>query len=165
VSFSLERRNSMSSVFTTALLGSAVVVGSVLVGTLAKDAARIVMPCVGELCPRKSPIQNVPAQGAIPRKMKDTNQGQQMQGQDQSSGQVMPRNKVGESNWPYDRNPHQRERSKSRGKVDKGIKTTAVVRTRVDKKTSATALVTPTADKADNRINRKPVLWPYERRN
>jgi hypothetical protein len=55
----------MSSVFTTALLGSAVVVGSVLVGTLGQEATRTEKPCVGELCPRKSPIQNVPAQGAI----------------------------------------------------------------------------------------------------
>jgi len=155
----------MSSVFNTALLGSAVVVGSVLVGTLAEDATRTVKPCVGELCPRKSPIQNVPAQGAIQRKMMDTNQGEQVQGQDQSSDQVMPSQKAGESRWRFDPNQHQRRLSKRTGKVDKGTKTTAVVRTRADKKTDATALVTATADKPDNRINKKRALWPYERRN
>src|SRR5262245_48922745 len=116
----------MSSVFTAALLGSAVVVGSVLVGTLAQDATRTVTPCVGELCPRKSPIQNLPDQGAIQRKLKDTNQGEQMQGQDQFSGLVMRRKKVGESRWRLDPNRDQRRRSKRTGEVDKGNKTTAV---------------------------------------
>src|SRR5262245_51874573 len=160
----------MSSVFTTALLGSAVVVGSVLVGTLAQDATRTAKPCVGELCPRKSPSQNVPAQDAIQKMVKDANQGEQMQGEDPSSGQVIPRKKLG------DPMPDQPRRSKNTGKVDKGIKTTAVVRTRADKKITATALSTANADKrtnalavinekADNRTNKTRALWPYERRN
>jgi hypothetical protein len=77
----------------------------------------------------------------------------------------MRRKKVAGSRWRFDPNRDRRRRSKSAGKVDKGIKTTAVVRTRADKKTNATVLVTATADKADNRINKKRTLWPYERRN
>src|SRR5262245_61755349 len=130
----------MSSIFTTALLGSAVVVGSVLVGTIAQDATRTAKPCVGELCPRKAPIQNVPAQGAIQRKIEVTNQGEHMQGQDQSSsGQVMPHKKVGESKWHFDPSPDQRRRSKNTEKIVKGTQTTAVIRTRADKKTNAAA--------------------------
>ena len=160
----------MSSVFTISLLGSAVVVGSVLAGILAQDAKHAVKPCIGESCPRKSPMQDVPDQGAIQRKMEDSNKGEQMQ------NQVMPRGKLGESGWRFDTNLHQRRRSQSTGKVDKGTKTTAVVRTRADKKTKATALTTATADKktnaiavlngrADNTINENRALWPYERRN
>jgi hypothetical protein len=155
----------MSSVFTTALLGSVVVVGSVLVGTLAQDATRTVKPCVGELCPRKSPIQNEPAQGAIQRKIKDTNQVERMQGKDPSSGDVTQRKKVSESIWRSVPDRDGRRSSESTGKVGKGIKTDAVVGTRADKKTNGTVRVTATADKPDNRINKKRALWPYERRN
>jgi hypothetical protein len=166
----------LASIFTTALLGSAVVVGSVLVATLARDATSTVKPCVGELCPRKSRTQDVPDQAKIQRKMKDTNQGEQMQGQDQSPGQVMARKKVGESSWRFDSNRNRGGRSTSTGKVDKAAKTTAVVRTRADKKTTATALITATTDKktnavpvlnerADNGTNKIRALWPYERRN
>ncbi|WP_162918195.1 hypothetical protein [Taklimakanibacter deserti] len=119
----------MSSILTTALLGSAVVVGSVLGIALAQDSTPTVKPCIGELCPPKSPTQDLPDQGADQDKMKGSNQGQ-MQGQEQSSGQEIPRKKkrivkqqtdgdvkarvrVGETKWRFDASRHQRRRSKS----------------------------------------------------
>jgi hypothetical protein len=121
----------MSSILTTALLGSSLIVGSVLGVTLVQDSTPTEKPCVGDLCPPKSQMQDVPDQGAI-KKRKDTTQGDQIQGQDQSSGQEVPRKKkkvgnqptdvdvdvnarvqVGEGRWRFDRTRHERRRSKS----------------------------------------------------
>jgi hypothetical protein len=90
----------MSSLLTTALLGSAIIAASLSGVALAQDSTTKMQPCVGELCPPKSPKEDMPKQmmeGAI--------QVEQMQGQDQSSGQVMPRKKKQAS---FHRNRHQK---------------------------------------------------------
>jgi hypothetical protein len=124
VSFSAERRNAMSSILTTALLGSVVIVGSVLGVTLAQDTPTM-KPCVGELCPPKSQMNK------DQKKMKGTNQNEEMQGQAPTE-QTMPRKRkrmnaqqtdvdvdvsagvqAGEGKWRFDSNRHQRRRSKN----------------------------------------------------
>jgi hypothetical protein len=89
----------MSSRLTTALLGSAIVAASVSGVAFAQDSTTKVKPCLGELCPPKSPREDMPKQT-----MEGANQAAQMQGQDQSSGQVMPRKKKQAS---FDRNRQQ----------------------------------------------------------
>jgi hypothetical protein len=120
----------MTSILTTALLGSALVTGSVLGVTLAQDSSTT-KPCVGDMCPPKSQTLEAPNQGEGQKKMKGNNQGEQMQGQDQTD-QVMPRKKkrmgtqqtdgdvgvsaraqAGEGKWRFDPNRHQRRRSKN----------------------------------------------------
>ena len=80
----------MSNLLTTALLGSAVIAGSVsgVALAFAQDSTTKMKPCLGELCPPKSPGEDIPKQ-----MMEGANQVEQMQGQDQSSGPVMPREK------------------------------------------------------------------------
>jgi hypothetical protein len=95
----------MSSLLTTALLGSAVIAGSLSGVALAQDSTTKMKPCLGELCPPKSPREDMPKQ-----MMEGANQGEQMQGQDQSSSQVMPRKKKQAS---FHRKRHQ----KSSGQV------------------------------------------------
>lgn len=122
----------MSSILTTAFLGSAVVAGSVLGITLAQDSSRT-KPCLGELCPPKSQLQDVPDQGKSQKKMNGGSQGEQMPGQDQpASAQGMPQKKkrlgapqtdadggrpagvqAGGSRWRFDPDRHQRRRSRS----------------------------------------------------
>ena len=78
----------MSSLLTTAFLGSAIIAGSLSGVALAQDSTTKMKPCLGELCPPKSPREDMPKQmmeGAI--------QAEQMQGQDQSSSQEKPRKK------------------------------------------------------------------------
>jgi len=91
----------MSNLLTTALLGSAVIAGSVsgVALAFAQDSTTKMKPCLGELCPPKSPGEDIPKQ-----MMEGANQVEQMQGQDQSSGQVMPRKKKQAS---FHRNRHQ----------------------------------------------------------
>jgi hypothetical protein len=83
----------MSSLFTTALLSSAIIVGSALDTALAQDSMPGIEACEGELCPPKAPRQDMPDQ-----KMMGANQGEQMKGQDQASGQAIPRKKKRVSN-------------------------------------------------------------------
>jgi hypothetical protein len=78
----------MSNLLTTALLGLAVIAGSVSGVALAQDSTTKVKPCLGELCPPKSPREDMPKQ-----MMEGANQVKQMQGQDQSSGQVIRKKK------------------------------------------------------------------------
>jgi hypothetical protein len=89
----------MSSLLTAALLGSAVIVGSVSGVALAQDSTHKVKPCLGELCPPKSPKEDMPKQMT-----KGANQVERMQSKVQSSGQVMPRKKKQAS---LHRNRHQ----------------------------------------------------------
>jgi hypothetical protein len=71
----------MPSILITALLGLAAITGSVSGVALAQDSIPAVKPCVGELCPPKSPRQDLPDQRTKP------------QGQVQSSTQVISRKK------------------------------------------------------------------------
>lgn len=81
------------------------------------------------MCPPKSQTQEAPKQGEGQKKMKGYNQGEQMQGQDQTD-QIMSRKKkqmgtqqngvdvsarvqAGEGKWRFDPNRHQRRRSKN----------------------------------------------------
>jgi len=89
----------MSNLLTTALLASAVIAGSVSGIALAQDSTTKMKPCIGELCPPKSPREDMPKQ-----MMEGANQAEQMQVQDQSSGQVRPRKKKQAS---FQRNRHQ----------------------------------------------------------
>ena len=83
----------MFRLFTTALLSSAVIAGSVLSTALAQDSVPEIKACVGELCPPKASKEDMPDQ-----KMMGAKQGEQMQGEDQASGQIMPRKKKRVSN-------------------------------------------------------------------
>lgn len=78
----------MSRLLTIALLGSAMIAGSVSGVALAQDSTAKVKPCIGDLCPPKASGEDMPKQPVA-----GTNQPAQMKGQDQSSGQVMPRKK------------------------------------------------------------------------
>jgi hypothetical protein len=152
----------MSSVSTTALLGSAVVMGSILIGALAQDTTPTVKSCVGEFCDSSASMKHVPERDAVQKKMKRAKQDEKMQDQDQPSTQAKPR---------------KRQDSKTTKKVENATKKTAVVRRkRADQRTNATALVTATADQRTNaitvldegtrnRTNKRQTVWPYERRN
>ena len=89
----------MSNLLTTALFGSALIAAPVSGVALAQDSTTKVKPCLGELCPPKSPREDMPKQ-----MMKGANQVERMQSKDQSSDQVMPRKKKQAS---LHRNRHQ----------------------------------------------------------
>lgn len=88
----------MSSFLTTALFGSAIIVGSVSGAALARDSTNKVKPCIGDLCPPKSPGLDMPYQKL------DGADAEAVHGQDQSSDQVMPLKKKQAS---FHRNRHQ----------------------------------------------------------
>ena len=73
----------LSSLITTALLSLAVISGSVFGVARAQDSTTKVKPCIGELCPPKSPIGDMPAQTT-----QDAGQSQQVHAQDKSSAQM-----------------------------------------------------------------------------
>src|SRR5262245_27075281 len=88
----------MSNLLTTALFGSALIAAPVSGVALAQDSTTKVEPCLGELCPPKSPREDMPKQ-----MMEGANQAESMQGKELSGGQVMPRKKKQAS---LDRNRH-----------------------------------------------------------
>jgi hypothetical protein len=92
----------MSSFLMTALLGLAVIAGSVSGIALAQDSTTKVEPCLGELCPPKSPREDIPKQT-----VEGARQGKQMQAQDQPTGQVMPRKKKKQASFERNRDKQQ----------------------------------------------------------
>jgi hypothetical protein len=72
----------------TALLALALIAGSISGVAIAQDSTAKVKPCLGELCPPKSSGEDMPK-----ATMKGADQDEQLQGQNQSAGQVTPRKK------------------------------------------------------------------------
>jgi hypothetical protein len=90
----------LSSLFTTALIGLALIAGSVFDIAFAQDSTNKVKPCIGELCPPKAPREDMPVQ---------TTEGANLHAQDTPSAQPRPRKKMRTSS---DRSRPQYQRKK-----------------------------------------------------